>query len=247
VGLLFAGSADRTLANPIEPILQHFHVTIDDGSGAGNSPPTASFTFGCTDLTCVFDGSESSDGDGSVVRWDWDFGDGAFGSGETDSHTYEASGIYTAALTVTDDAGATDGQTQDVRLGSFLHAGNLDRASTKDGGGTWTAWVRITVHDANESAVGGATVTGTWDNAGNTPSETHTCTTITDEDDDQFGMCQVSYSGIPNRDGNIVFRVENLSYGNIAYNAAENHDDDGNSNGTSIRVFFSNSDDYKKK
>jgi PKD repeat protein len=244
VGLLFAGSTDRTLANPIQPILERFNVTIDDGAGSSNNnPPAASFTFGCADLTCNFDGSGSSDSDGSVVRWDWDFGDGASGSGATASHTY-APGTYTASLTVTDDGGATDRESQDLSVGSFLHVGDLDRANTKEKGGTWTAYARITVHTAQESALAGALVKGTWDNSGNTPTRSVTCTT------DPLGNCYVSYGQIPNRDGNIVFRVDDVSCdvtcGGFGYDptGVNNHDPDENSDGTSIRIFVTSDDDF---
>jgi PKD repeat protein len=72
-----------------------------------NSPPVASFTASCTDLTCSFDASGSSDADGSVVRYDWNFGDGTTGTGQTSTRTYAAAGSYTVRLTVTDDRGAT--------------------------------------------------------------------------------------------------------------------------------------------
>ena len=120
VGLLFAGSSSRTLANRIDLVLDRFGVTVDDGAGDGgggtNSPPSASFTSSCTDLTCDFDGSGSSDSDGSIASYDWDFGDGATGTGQTVSHTYAAEGTYTVTLTVTDDDGATDSSSQDVSV-----------------------------------------------------------------------------------------------------------------------------------
>jgi hypothetical protein len=86
-----------------------------------------------------------------------------------------------------------------------VHVGNLDRASTNDGGGRWTAWVRILVHDSDDAVVSGANVTGTWDNADNTPTRTDMCVT------DARGMCRVSYSDIPNRDGNILFRLNDVN------------------------------------
>ncbi|MGH2657359.1 MAG: PKD domain-containing protein, partial [Actinomycetota bacterium] len=117
VGLLFAGSDTRTLANRIGPVLDRFNVTVDDGSGGGgNNPPTASFTFGCTDLACSFDGSGSSDSDGSIVSYAWNFGDGSDGSGATVNHNYAAGGTYTVTLTVTDDDGTTDSDSQDVTV-----------------------------------------------------------------------------------------------------------------------------------
>ncbi|MDP2496665.1 MAG: PKD domain-containing protein, partial [Candidatus Palauibacterales bacterium] len=77
VGLLFAGSDTRTLANRIDRALNSLGVTVDDGSDSGsNSAPTADFTSSCTDLSCSFDGSGSSDSDGSIATYEWDFGDG---------------------------------------------------------------------------------------------------------------------------------------------------------------------------
>ena len=52
----------------------------------------------------TLDGSGSTD-DGSLVSWEWDFGDGAVGSGEMTTHTYNAPAAYTVTLQVTDDDG----------------------------------------------------------------------------------------------------------------------------------------------
>jgi subtilisin family serine protease len=82
-------------------------------------PPVADFSFSCDDatLTCTFDASASFDPDGTVVAWDWNFGDGTTGSGEVVTHTYAAGGSFTVTLTVTDDSGATDTDTQRVTVG----------------------------------------------------------------------------------------------------------------------------------
>lgn len=73
----------------------------------GNAAPTAAFTAHCTELTCSFDASGSTDDDGTVTSYAWGFGDETTGTGVTTSHTY-AAGTYTVSLTVTDDLGATD-------------------------------------------------------------------------------------------------------------------------------------------
>lgn len=65
----------------------------------------ASITDGEAPLTVNFDGTGSSDPDGSITDYSWEFGDGNSGSGTTISHTYEAEGGFTATLTVTDDGG----------------------------------------------------------------------------------------------------------------------------------------------
>jgi hypothetical protein len=61
------------------------------------------------------DASATTD-DGTVVSYDWDFGDGASGSGVTASHTFPAPGTYVVRLTVTDDAGLTGSVTRTVNL-----------------------------------------------------------------------------------------------------------------------------------
>ena len=78
-----------------------------------NSPPVAVaspiLTSGMVPLTVSFSGSGSSDPDGYIVGYNWDFKDNnAYGSGENTSYTYTTGGIYNVELTVIDDKGATD-------------------------------------------------------------------------------------------------------------------------------------------
>ena len=55
----------------------------------------------------TFDGTGSSDPDGSVANYAWSFGDGNTGTGPNPTHSYAAAGKYFVALTVTDNDGAT--------------------------------------------------------------------------------------------------------------------------------------------
>jgi len=124
VGLLFAGSDTRTLANQIKLVLDTFGIAIDStdpgDSGDPDDPdpegPTASFTYSCTELACDFDGSGSTAGDEPIESYDWDFGDGTTGSGVTVSHTYGADGTYTVTLTVTDGGGLSDSTSENVTV-----------------------------------------------------------------------------------------------------------------------------------
>lgn len=88
-----------------------------DGSGSGgNVLPTASYSHSCTDLSCSFDGSASSDSDGSIASYAWNFGDGSTASGATASHSYSAAGTYTVGLTVTDNDGGTNFTSKSVTV-----------------------------------------------------------------------------------------------------------------------------------
>jgi RHS repeat-associated protein len=76
-----------------------------------NQPPTASFTAvpasGEKPLQVSFNASASSDTDGLIVSYSWDFGDGQSGSGKTTSHTYVSKGTFTVTLTVLDNRHGT--------------------------------------------------------------------------------------------------------------------------------------------
>jgi len=77
--------------------------------GGGNTPPVAVIdTPACTNLNCDFNGSNSSDSDGSIATYAWDFGDGSISSAVSPAHSYAADGTYNVSLTVTDDGGASD-------------------------------------------------------------------------------------------------------------------------------------------
>ncbi|UCD92252.1 MAG: PKD domain-containing protein, partial [Methanobacteriota archaeon] len=60
----------------------------------------------------ILNGSGSSDPDGVIVDWMWDFGDGSpTAHGEIVNHTYTSAGRYTVTLLVTDNDNLTDSDT----------------------------------------------------------------------------------------------------------------------------------------
>lgn len=83
-------------------------------TGTPNLRPTAAFssdvTEGSAPLEVRFDASASSDPDGTIVSYEWAFGDGNTGTGRTTTHTYADAGSYTPRLTVTDERGASHSQ-----------------------------------------------------------------------------------------------------------------------------------------
>jgi PKD repeat protein len=89
---------------------------------------TASPTRGQVPLTVSFNGSASSDPDGQITAYAWQFGDGGTASTATASHQYRAAGTYTAKLTVTDDSGASVSTTRTITASApapKLKAGKL--------------------------------------------------------------------------------------------------------------------------
>lgn len=72
-------------------------------------PPSAVFTGGEASsrpgASVAFDAGASSDPDGSLTDWAWDFGDGATATGQHVSHTYISGGRYPVTLTVRNDRG----------------------------------------------------------------------------------------------------------------------------------------------
>jgi PKD repeat protein len=121
------------------------NVTV---SGA-NTPPTANFTSSCTQLACSFNGGSSTDPDGTIVSYAWNFGDGQTGTGATVAHTYGSAGTYAVTLTVTDNHGAPGQVTKNVTAtapnqGGQIALDTFGRTVTSgwgsaNVGGAWTA------------------------------------------------------------------------------------------------------------
>ena len=55
-----------------------------------------------------FDASSSTDSDGAIVSFAWDFDDGEVGQGAILGHTFDAVGSYAVSLVVVDDRGGSD-------------------------------------------------------------------------------------------------------------------------------------------
>ncbi len=80
-------------------------------SETGNLPPVAHLSCSpqsdLAPLSARCSGSMSSDPDGSIILYSWDFGDGTTGTGMDVAHEFTLAGTYTVTLTITDVRGAT--------------------------------------------------------------------------------------------------------------------------------------------
>jgi serine protease AprX len=225
-----------------------FDVDIFTGSAASeppppdNLPPVADAGADQTVIDeaddgfamVVLDGTGSADPDGVITGWVWTEDDTEIAAGETATVAL-AVGTHTIVLTVTDDLGATGSDTVVVTVDPAppppppppdpgVHVGDLDGAAVNLPKGQWQAHVTVTVHDENEVAVSGAEVTfelGT--------GETVSCTT------DGSGTCAVWSAAVKKKVGSVTFSVVSIT-SSSAYQPAQNHDPDGDSNGTTITV-----------
>jgi hypothetical protein len=106
------------------------------------------------------------------------------------------------------------------------HIGDLDGSSARNQS-TWTAQLRVTVHNTDHLAVAGAVVTGRWSGLA---AGSGTCTTGGN------GTCVVVSSGFQKKDRVATFTVTGVAASGLAYSAAQNHDPDGDSTGTVISI-----------
>jgi len=85
-----------------------------------NRLPTAAFTFAPPEPAAAelitFDASPSTDSDGVIASYDWDFGNGDGAAGEEVDYAYPTGGNYTVTLTVTDEDGGRASTTQEVEV-----------------------------------------------------------------------------------------------------------------------------------
>lgn len=147
--------------------------TAPTASGVINMPPVAVIgatpVSGDAPLLVSFSSAGSNDPEGSVLSYDWDFGDGsAHSSSANPSHTY-AVGNYVARLTVTDASGGTDQATVNINVTEpvivpKLHVANIAMAASTSRKGI-RATATVTVRDASGKLVGGARVQGAWSGA----------------------------------------------------------------------------------
>src|SRR5881296_3233877 len=81
-------------------------------------PPVAAFTYApsspYTGQNVVFNATSSSDPDGTIVSYAWNFGDSTTGTGAIPSHSYTAGGTFTVTLTVTDNSASTGNKSSTI-------------------------------------------------------------------------------------------------------------------------------------
>jgi PKD repeat protein len=118
------------------------------GTPGGNIPPTANANgpyTGDPGVALNFSSAGSSDSDGSIASYQWNFGDGNTSTQANPSHTYATAGAYTVTLTVTDNEGATGTDNTTATIGDFCPGveacdGNIQLTLITDRYASETSW-----------------------------------------------------------------------------------------------------------
>lgn len=149
-------------------------ATDDDGNVASSSlvsislvsqtleAPEASMRVSVDGMTVNVNGADSLDADGTIVAYEWDFGDGTTSSGVTASHTYSQPGDYRIRLRVTDDDNLSDTDDREVMIDPVLSGGNeCEYVILNEWNSGFVAEIRIT--NNGSSAINGWEVSWVYD------------------------------------------------------------------------------------
>jgi hypothetical protein len=168
-------TTSTTLGEVLTPSLQRLNTKVRvteaaltvtaGGGGPVNQAPTAVInapTTGAVGAPLTFNGSASSDPDGTIVSYAWTFGNGQSATGATASQSYAAAGTYTVRLTVTDNAGASASRDHTVVISAAAPTTGTISGTVSSSGGALSG-VTVSVSggpSATTSATGAYALSG---------------------------------------------------------------------------------------
>lgn len=226
----------------------HTIVTVSAIDLPPNIPPKAELNLstwsGDAPLVVEFFAEGSTDSDGTIVAYAWNFGDGTFASTSTASHTYTSPGLYPVALTVTDNDGGVSTAQTTVTV-SALPANIPPTAELNLS--TWSGDTPLVVEFFAEgsSDSDGSIVSYAWDfgdgASANTSTASHTYTTVgvypvtltVTDNDGGVAMAQSTVTAsapLSNISPTALFYPSEISGPvplDVAFNGASSSDDDG--------------------
>ncbi|MBI2607553.1 MAG: S8 family serine peptidase [Candidatus Doudnabacteria bacterium] len=185
-----------------------------------NKKPVAKFNSqseGLIGEAINFDASASTDEDGSITNFAWDFGDGSSASGAKISHSYSKSGTYLATLTVTDNAQDSASFSANIKIlepeqKKFMHVSSIDLAAR----GSFlriSASATVKITDSQGKPVRNATVSGQWDGLSSGSQTLNT---------NSRGEATFSSDRIWRQSGEFIFSVKSVSHEEYEYNPQNN-------------------------
>ncbi len=203
-------------------------------------PPVASFTFSpttpYTEQNVTFDASSSYDPDGTIVSYTWSYGDSATDNGLIVKHSYADNGTFTVELTVVDNDGLTDIESESITVLNRPPVASFTESATSVSTGTVIHFNASDSHDPD-----GYIVSYLWDfgdgtsGAGVTTEHAYAddglyIVTLTVTDDDGAIATVTAAKAVSNRPPTASF-TENATTAYrgeaIRFNASASFDPDG--------------------
>ncbi|MEZ5337478.1 MAG: PKD domain-containing protein [bacterium] len=141
---------------------------VSSGGKPDNAEPTAQLSAdplsGNAPLAVSFDASGSTDSDGTIIQFAWDFdGDGLFDATTTVptvSNTYQTPGVFTARVQVTDDGAATGSAQLEIVASTVDNSAPEAALQLNPASGTIPLEVTL---DASGSTDDGLIINHVWD------------------------------------------------------------------------------------
>jgi PKD repeat protein len=176
---------------------------------------TSNVRSGYGPLTVTFSSIGSTDKDGSITRYAWNFGDSTpLDNTPNPSHTYTKTGSYLATLTLWDNAGFSTIKTLTISVQTEpvkLSVSSITLTSALNTSGAKVITAQVIVVNTKGQIVSGATVRGTWSGA-----LTGTVSGTTNATGASLSIVNNSNTGIG------VFTVTSLSMSGAIYNKVAN-------------------------
>ncbi|MBH9576233.1 PKD domain-containing protein [Inhella proteolytica] len=202
--------------------LGNYQLSASYTTPIGSAPTAqigASTLRGTAPLTVNFSGAGSSDPDGSIVAYDWQFGDGSTAGGVSSSHSYTQPGSYSAQLRVTDNSGLSASSAVTITVDApvvLIPMRVADIAMylqvARNGQAKATAMVKVL--NGSGQPVAGAVVTGNWSGIVSRTGATATTTSN--------GVANLVSPNTRSTSGSFVFTVTGVSLAGYAYQPATN-------------------------
>jgi len=105
-------------------------VQVIGTEAISNLPPTADFTYSPLNHNSINFTHASTDPDGTIIRWYWDFEDGANSTEQNPIHQFAENHTYTVTLTVTDNVQASSTISKTVIVGKIKLILNVPSTTT---------------------------------------------------------------------------------------------------------------------
>ncbi|MFY0607672.1 MAG: DUF5060 domain-containing protein [Cyclobacteriaceae bacterium] len=129
-------SGKQSIGTPPSEPNSDWAALITRQNAGDNQDPEATFTAdvleGTAPLKVNFNASESTDPDGTIESYAWDFGDGITGAGKEITHTFESRGSFEVQLLILDDKGGFDRHTKTIKVASAGSCGSPLTISSVD-------------------------------------------------------------------------------------------------------------------